>query len=85
MLQFEQRVNVKFCQKLDKSASETFQMIKHAYREEALGCSVVFKWHKRSAQGRDNLEDDEHTGQPRTFRSELKIQRLQRSYMPTAP
>jgi hypothetical protein len=27
MSQFEQRENVKFCQKLGKSASETFQMI----------------------------------------------------------
>jgi hypothetical protein len=35
MSQFEQRENVKFCQKLGKSASETFHMIKQAYGEEA--------------------------------------------------
>jgi hypothetical protein len=45
MSQFEQRENVKFCQKLGKSASETFHMIKQAYGE-ALGCSAVFKWLK---------------------------------------
>jgi hypothetical protein len=28
-----------------------------------LGRSAVFKWHKRFAQGRNSLEDDEHTGQ----------------------
>jgi hypothetical protein len=44
MSQFEQRENVKFCQKLGKSASETFHMIKQAYGE-ALGRSVVFLWH----------------------------------------
>jgi hypothetical protein len=36
----------------------------------------VFKWHKRFAQGRDSLEGDEHTGQPRTVRTELKIQEV---------
>jgi hypothetical protein len=53
MSQFEQRENIKFCQNLGKSTSETFQMIKQAYGEEALGCSAVFKWHKRFAQWRD--------------------------------
>jgi hypothetical protein len=72
MSQFEQRENVKFCQKLGKSASEKFQMIKQVYGKEALGHSV-FKWQKRFAQGRDSLEDDEHTGRPRTVRTELKI------------
>jgi hypothetical protein len=37
MSQFEQWENVKFCQKLGKSTSETFQMIKQAYDEEAVG------------------------------------------------
>jgi hypothetical protein len=40
------------------------------YGEEALGCSAVFKWHKRFAQERDSLEDD----QPTTVRTQLKIQ-----------
>jgi hypothetical protein len=48
MSQFEQRANIKFCHKLGKSTSETFQMIKQAYSEEALGYTV-FKWHKRFA------------------------------------
>lgn len=43
---------VKFCQKLGKSASETFQMIKQVYGEKALGRSAVFKLHKCFAQGR---------------------------------
>jgi hypothetical protein len=40
MLQFEQWENVSFCQKLGKSASETFQMIKQAHGKEALGRSA---------------------------------------------
>jgi hypothetical protein len=76
MLQFEQWENVKFCQKLGKSTSETYQMIKQVYSEEALGHSAVFKWYKRFAQGRDSLEDDEHTGRPRTLRTVLRIQEV---------
>jgi DNA-binding CsgD family transcriptional regulator len=71
MLQFEQRANVKFCQKLGKSGSETFHMIKQAYGKEAWG-----KRHKRLAQGREISEDDEHTGRPRTARTELTIQEV---------
>jgi hypothetical protein len=76
MSQFVQWENVKFCQKLGKSISKTFQMIRQAYDEEALGHSAVFKRLRRFAQRRDSLEDVEHTGQPRTVRTELKIQEV---------
>jgi hypothetical protein len=76
MSQFEQWESVKFCQKLGKSASEMFQMIKQAYGEEALGRNVVFKWHECFAQGRGSLEDDEYTGRLRRVRTELMIQEV---------
>jgi hypothetical protein len=74
--QCEQWENVKFCQKLGKSAIKTRQMIKQVYREEALGCSAAFKWHKQFAQGRDSWEDGEHTGWPRIVRTVLKVQEV---------
>jgi hypothetical protein len=76
MLQFEQWANIKLCQKLGKSKSETFQMIKKAYSEEALGHNAVFKWHRYFAYGRDSLKDDKDTGRPGTVRTELKIQEV---------
>jgi hypothetical protein len=76
MSQFEQWENVRFCQKLGKSTSKTFQMIKQEYGKEALGHSAVIKWHKHFAQGRDSLEDDEHTGRPGTVKTELKIEEV---------
>jgi hypothetical protein len=72
MSQFEQQANVKFC----KSTSKTFRMIKQAYGEKTLGHSAVFKWPKHFAQGRDSLEDDEHTSWPRMIRTELIIQEV---------
>jgi hypothetical protein len=41
-----------------------------------LGRGAVFKWHKLFAQGRDSLEDDELTSQPRMIRTELKIKEV---------
>jgi hypothetical protein len=40
-LQFEQHADIKFCQKLGNSASETFHMIRQEYSEEAMGCNAV--------------------------------------------
>jgi hypothetical protein len=51
-------------------------MMKQAQVREALGRSAVCKLHKRFAQGRDCLQYDEHTGWPRTVRTELKIQQV---------
>ena len=48
MSQLEQRTNIKFCQKLGKTATETFQMMKLVYGDEALNSSVVFRRHRRS-------------------------------------
>jgi hypothetical protein len=53
--------NIRFGQKLGKSLSETFNVMKQVYGKEALGRSVVFKWHQCFAQGRESLEDDEGT------------------------
>jgi hypothetical protein len=56
--------------------AKSFQTIKQAYREEALGYSIMFKWHKYFSKGRDSLEDDEHTSRPRVVGTGLKIQEL---------
>jgi transposase-like protein len=76
MSQFEQWANIRFSKKLGKSTGQTFQMIKQVCGKEALGCSAVFKWHRRFAQGRGSWEDHEHTGWPRTVRTEFRIQEV---------
>jgi len=43
----EQRANIKFCVKLGKSGTETFEMIRRAYTNEAMSGVRCFEWHAR--------------------------------------
>ncbi|XP_035224620.1 protein GVQW3-like [Stegodyphus dumicola] len=58
----EQRVNMKFCVKLENIPSEMWNMIKQAYAGEALSRSHVFEWHKRLREGRDSVQDNPRAG-----------------------
>jgi hypothetical protein len=49
----EQRVNVKFCVKLGKSATETYDLLKKVYGYECLSRTQVFEWFKRFKEGRE--------------------------------
>jgi hypothetical protein len=40
----EQRVNMKFCLKLGKSASETQEMLVEVYGDAAVTRKTVYKW-----------------------------------------
>jgi len=59
-----QRYAIKFCVKLNKSATETFASLTEAYGDATLSRTVVFKWHKAFKEGRENVEDDSRSGRP---------------------
>lgn len=65
----EQRVCITFWVKLGKSATETFEMIKKAFEDEAMSCSKTFKWHKKCIEGREATCDEFHVGWPLTSRN----------------
>ena len=69
----EQRAVIKFNVKLGKCASETFRLMQQVYGIACLSRSNVFVWHKRFLEGRDSLEDDEHTERPLSIRSAYSI------------
>jgi hypothetical protein len=54
----EQRINIKFCAKLGKSASETLQMLTEAYDADAMKKPSVSEWHKRFKEGWEDVKDD---------------------------
>jgi hypothetical protein len=47
----EQRINIKFCMKSGKSASETVALLTVAYGEYTMKKSSVFEWHRRFKEG----------------------------------
>ena len=53
----ERRVNVKFCVKLGKSATETYHLLKKFYGDECLSRTQVFEWFKRFEEGREEIGD----------------------------
>jgi len=58
----EQSYAIKFCVKLNKSATETFTSLTEAYGDATVSRTVVFKWHKAFKDGRENVEDDPRSG-----------------------
>ena len=58
----EQRICIKFCCKLNKTAAETHQMLKEAFGEQALSQAKTFEWFKRFKDGRESVEDRTHSG-----------------------
>ncbi|XP_054928127.1 protein GVQW3-like [Dermacentor andersoni] len=69
----EQRVNIKFCVKLDKTATQTYELLRDAYRNETLSRARVFEWHKRFVSERTLVEDDTRQGRPATSRNENNV------------
>jgi hypothetical protein len=57
-MKLEQRANIKFCVKLSKFGAETFEMIRHAYRNEAMSRVRCFEWHTHFKRDKTSLEDD---------------------------
>jgi len=47
----KQRYAIKFCVKLNKSATETFASLTKAYGDATLQSTMVFKWHKAFKEG----------------------------------
>jgi len=66
----EERVNIKFCVKLGKTATETLQLLRDAYGDEALSRAQVFWWPRRFVLGRVSVEDDTRSGRPLSSQNE---------------
>lgn len=62
----EQRVCVKFCFKLGKSSSETFELLQQAFGDNVLSRTTCFEWFKRFKEGRTSVKDNERPGRPST-------------------
>ena len=60
----EQRICIKFCFKIGKTATETYQLLQQPYGEDAMGRTQVFDWFRRFKEGRKSVESDPRSGRP---------------------
>ncbi|GFW92050.1 protein GVQW3 [Trichonephila clavipes] len=54
----DQRICIKFCSKLGKTATETYNMMKTAFGDEAMSRARVFKWFRRFKEGRQSVNSN---------------------------
>src|SRR5215510_11789421 len=72
----EQRICVKFCVKVGKSVTETFEMLKIAFREEAMCRTQTYEWWKRFKEGRTSVDDDPRSGWPSTSKTDDNVAKV---------
>jgi len=58
----KQRINMKFCFKLQKRAKETHKMLKLVYGDAAVTIKTIYKWFERFRNGCELVEDEEQSG-----------------------
>jgi len=62
----EQRICLKVCFKLGKTASETHTMLKRAFGDNILGQTQTYERFKRFKNGRRSVDAEERSGRPST-------------------
>jgi transposase len=72
----KQRINMKFCFKLQKSAKETHKMLKLIYGDTAVTMKTVYKWFERFRNGCELVEDEERSGHPSTSKTQENVERV---------
>jgi len=72
----EERVKVKLCVELGKSATETYDLLKKVYGDECLSHTQVFEWLTRFKEGREEIGDDQSPGRPSTSKTEANIEKI---------
>ncbi|KAJ8942291.1 hypothetical protein NQ318_005609 [Aromia moschata] len=72
----EQRMTIKFCVKLEKSAAETIPMLKKDFGVDCLSDRQIFRWHKAFAEGREYVNDENRAGRPSTSSSDDNVKRV---------
>ena len=72
----EQSRCVKFCCKLCKNFTETFQLLNQAYREDCLSRTQCLEWFKRFKEGIMSVGEDPRPGRPSTSTNDDHVVRV---------
>jgi len=77
----EQRICIKFCFKIGKTATEAYQLLQQAYGEDVMSRTQVFDWFRRFKECRTSVESDPRSGQPSTSRYEEMIAKVRKIFL----
>ena len=72
----EQRLCIKFCVRLGKTGSETFEMLKQAFGDSSMSCSRTFEWFGSFKNGRTSTANDDRSGLPSTATTPSKVEQV---------
>ncbi|EGI59619.1 FLJ37770-like protein [Acromyrmex echinatior] len=72
----EQRYAIKFCVRLGKNATEIFQMLQEAFKDDCISRSQSGRWHKAFKEGREEVADEPRSGRPTTARTDKNVNRV---------
>jgi len=72
----EERVCMKFCFLLGKSAAETVLMLQETFKEEALSKTQVYEWYSRFKGGEMSCEDQPRSGRPSTCQNDENLEKV---------
>jgi hypothetical protein len=73
---FEQQINIMFCEKLRKKASDTWAVLSETYGREAMKSLSVLQWHKWFKEGLENMEDNDGCGHPKYHRTDEHVEKV---------
>ena len=74
----EQRVCIKFCVRLGKTGSETFEMLKQAFGDSCMSRNRTFEWFERFKNVRTWTANDDRLGRPSTATTPSKVNKYGR-------
>jgi hypothetical protein len=72
----KQRVCIKFCMKLSKSATETLEILGEAFGEHSLSRTAVFERHSHFRASRVLIEGDRCSGRPSTSKMAENVEKI---------
>jgi len=72
----EQRICAKFCFKLGKTFTETFQMLQQAYGEYCMSRMPCHEWYQCYKSGRMSIEGNPISGRPSTSMDDDRIEKV---------